>query len=435
MFDFLWKKSRSAGSVLFRGSLAPRLENFGFLSAIGVELEPRQAEREYVWAARARHPKWGQAELLCPRASLAPPREVVQFDPRLSEADVNAITACGSTVEVVMSHEQQNVLRERKLALRMMHAVMGEDGVSVLDHGSQRFWSRVALDEELAHDADLDIDSLFQLHAVRKGDETDEARIGWLHSHGLAELGYFDFDILEPSEDVASTGLTRAIAYGITEGWIQADSNRVVIAEPNGEIRMTPSDVFQRRASAHFAALRDDPGGDHRANRSVVCEPARKWWSRLVGDKIEPNRWLRGPIHENSLIHFSTEATNLMAQRARGSYSLCRRYVEEFAEFEVKAMVKLGLQIDGGSSNEREHLWFEATKLDESQITGTLLNEPWHIARLKEGQSYTYALDVMSDWAVFTPAGRITPVVALAARTLRANRDEILKAIRENDNE
>ena len=108
--------------------------------------------------------------------------------------------------------------------------------------------------------------------------------------------------------------------------------------------------------------------GDHRANRSVVCEPLKRWWSRLIGDKIEPSRWLRGPIHENSLIHFSNEATTLMAERARGSYALCRRYVEEFAEFQVQAMVKLGLPIDGGPADQREHLWFEATTLDEDSV-------------------------------------------------------------------
>jgi uncharacterized protein YegJ (DUF2314 family) len=434
MFDLLRKKSRSAGSVLFRGTLPPRLENFHFLRAFGVELEPIRAGAEYLWAASASHPQWGQAELFCPRETPVPTRDVVRFDPRLTEAEVNAITDCGSSVQVAMSHEQQNVLRERKLALRMMNAVLGEDGVSIADHGSQRFWSRPALDEELAHDAELDIESLFTLHAVQN-DETDDEQVIWLHSHGLAELGYFDFDILEPSSDLMHglNELTRAIAYGIVEGWIERDSNRVVIGEPNGVVRLMPVDVFQRRAPARFAALRDDPEGFHSENRSVVCEPVKRLWSRLMGDKVEPSRWLRGPIDENSVIHFSGETTNLIAKRARGSYSQCRLYSEEFAEFEVSILVKIGVQIDGGAADEREHLWFEATSLHKDRITGTLLNEPWHIAALKAGESYTYGLDMLSDWAVYTPAGRITPVEAMAVRTLRANRDEILKELREGD--
>jgi uncharacterized protein YegJ (DUF2314 family) len=96
-------------------------------------------------------------------------------------------------------------------------------------------------------------------------------------------------------------------------------------------------------------------------------------------------------------------------------------------------MVKLGLNVDGGGADDREHLWFEATRLEESAITGTLLNAPWHIASLAAGQSYTHDLEVLSDWIIRTPAGRITPVEGMAARTLRANRDEILQTIRASE--
>ena len=435
IFDFLRKKSRSVGSVLFRGSLPPRLENFEFLEKWGIALEPRRADADFVWAARARHPQWGQADLYCPRQILSPPPEFVKLDPWLTPAEMEAVTGCASSVEVVMQHEQENVLRERKSALRMMRAVMGDDGVCVFDDGSQRFWSRPALEEELAHDAALDIESLFILHAVRP-DGDDDAPVYWLHSHGLAELGYFDFDILEPSSDVvfgAASGLTRAIAFGIVEGWIQADSPHIQIAQPDGVVRLVPADVFQRRAPARFTALRDDASDGHSAKRSVLCNPAPRFFAKLFGDKIEPSRWLREPIAENSIIHFSATATNLMAQRARGSYSLFRCYAEEFAELQVKAMFKLGLQIDGGEAGAREHLWFEATRLDESTITGTLLNAPWHIASLAQGQTYTHDLEVLSDWCLRTPAGSITPVEGMAARTLRANRDEILQTIRASE--
>ena len=151
-------------------------------------------------------------------------------------------------------------------------------------------------------------------------------------------------------------------------------------------MRLVPADVFQRRAPARFTALRDGTSDSHSAKRSVLCNPASRFFSKLFGDKIEPSRWLREPIAENSVIHFSTDATNLMAQRARGSYSLFRRYAEEFAELQIKPLVKLGLQIDGGEADAREHLWFEATRLGESEITGTLLNAPWHIASLAQGR-------------------------------------------------
>ncbi|MBW3670856.1 MAG: DUF4026 domain-containing protein, partial [Acidobacteria bacterium] len=304
------------------------------------------------------------------------------------------------------------------------------------DLGSQRFWSRPCLEEELAHDADLDIDSLFILHAVSPdGEEEDDARISWLHSHGLGELGFFDFDILEPSPEVAngSTGLTRAIAFGIIEGQIQRESDEVWIGDPGGVVRTVSAETFQRRAAAHFANLREDPEGSHLLNRSVLCEPRKGLWARLFGDTIEPSRWLRRPIDENMIIGYSSNATNLMAERARGSYSLCRRYAEEFGELEVKVVYKIGVPVDSSSAEEdnREHLWFEPTDLGEETIRGVLLNQPWHIADLVPGETYTYGLESLSDWTIFTPAGRITPSEGVAVRLLRDNRDAILEAIRE----
>ena len=181
----------------------------------------------------------------------------------------------GSGVTMGMIHEQQNVLRERKLALRMLHAIMGQDGLAIADHASQRFWSPAAAAEEVAHDADLDIESLYSLHAVSANKEKN-APTQWLHSHGLAELGYFDFDILQPSPDVFPSGILRALAYGIVEDRIEANSNDIELAQPQGPIRMVPADTFRRRAAARFANLRDGPDGDHSANRSVVCDPI-KW--------------------------------------------------------------------------------------------------------------------------------------------------------------
>jgi len=429
MFAFLKKKSRSEGSVLFRGSLPIPFERFSHLSDLGLEIETRSAGIEDLWAARVRHPEWGEAELFCPRSTPPPPRVLVEFDPRLMDSEVSAICDCASSVVVRMVHPRQNVLRERKLALRMMRAIMGEHGVSVVDHGCGRFWSRPALEEELAHDADLDIDSLFILHAVRP-DDNEDGVVSWLHTHGLGELGFFDFDILEPSEDVMGgySDLTRAIAFGITEGWLDADGE-AVIAEPDGYFRMVPSDRFQQQAASRWAVLRDDPEGSHANRRSVLCEPAGGFLSKLFGAKIEPSKWLRGAIDENSIIHFSPAASELMAERARGTWELCRRYVEEFREFDVKCLAKLGLPTDGDDGG-REHLWFEANDLAEDGVTGILLNEPWHIASLEAGKSYSYGVDVLSEWTILTPVGRITPTEGVAVRIMRANREEILEEIR-----
>src|SRR5262249_43409139 len=107
-----------------------------------------------------------------------------------------------------------DALRDRKQFLRFMAAVLGRDGVAGHDLIAQMFWSQERLAEELQHDAPLDIIHMHVLHVVRQPDGV------WLHSHGLAEMGFVDFDVLRPAEELTANqfDLLRSIAFHIVEG-------------------------------------------------------------------------------------------------------------------------------------------------------------------------------------------------------------------------
>jgi hypothetical protein len=84
--------------------------------------------------------------------------------------------------------------------------------------------------------------------------------------------------------------------------------------------------------------------------------------------------------------------------------------------------VKLGLRVDGGVEDEREHLWFRVHGFQPDAVDATLVNAPFHIARLKQDDRGIHPLELLSDWVVFTPAGRIDP---RQTRTLREIRDHL----------
>lgn len=42
-------------------------------------------------------------------------------------------------------------------------------------------------------------------------------------------------------------------------------------------------------------------------------------------------------------------------------------------------------------------------------MDGTLLNEPYRIKSLREGQRGTFDLRLLTDWAIESPRGRFTP--------------------------
>ena len=417
------KKTTCAGSVLFRGRLAPRAEEFAHLEHRGLTIARVEPNPEAHWAMRLWHPKWGAADVVCLRECPRPSRQLIDFDPMLTRQEREQAYLGESTVSVVLEGERQDVLRDRKTLLRFLRAVMGGDGMVAVDHTAQRFWPREALDDELCHDSDLDIESLYTLHAVT--DQKDEDRVVWLHSHGLAEIGLFDFDILEPSEDLLGRGrdALRVIAFAILEGEVNRNTPRFALMRPGGDVRFVDARDFQKRAGAAANALRVGADEEHTRNRSVLCDPAAGLLGRLFGQMI-PSRLLSQAAPDEMTVPFSTAASNLMAERAKGTYLQFRQLAGEFAEFEFPVIVKLGYRVDGGGPDDREHIWFHVHELRDDRIDATLESAPFSISRMRKGQRGWHLNELLTDWAILTPLGTITPRYTVPARQIRGSRDQ-----------
>jgi hypothetical protein len=316
--------------------------------------------------------------------------------------------------------------------LRIARDVLGDDGLLVLDIGSELPWSRASLDDELQHDADLDIEALYCLHAVIddpvEPDQPTGGATKWLHTHGLAELGRFDVDIVAPHAEFveACSDPIRAIALMILDGAIGPDEARFAVGQPGGDARLVPAPDFTRLADAGWAALRG--ADDHAERRSVICEPVgRRVLGFGRGDRPEPWHLAQRPPAEPFVIFFSTSATDLMAERAQATVGVLRGLMAEFAEFEVVAIVKLGYPTaDGG----KEHLWFTAHGFGDTTVDATLENQPF-LVDLRPGERADRPIAALTDWLLLTAAGQLTPRSMIAARRLREHADEIRAAMAE----
>lgn len=428
------RQSQCAGSVLFRGSLPPRADDFAFLKAQGVSITSTEAGEGTHWMLELEHPQWGKATVICLRNAPRLPQLMIDLDPLLTEEERDLARLGESTVAIMVEGTRGNVLRDRKNLFRFQRALMGDDGVAAVDHTAQRIWSRAALDDELAHDADLDVESLYVLHVVtedrEEGGDEDPVPL-WMHSHGLAEIGFFDFDILRPHEDLAGRAmdLTRAIAFGIVEGRVKPNTAKFPLAAPGGDVRFVDVRDFNRRADKAMAALRLDADEEHNKDRAVICEPVSGLLGRWFG-RVRPSRFLSEPDDEQMIVHFSDEASDLMAQRARSTYAQFAELAAEFAEFECTPIVKLGYPVDGGDGSQREHLWFEVHELGEDKVDATLINEPYHIAAMQAGQRQWHDINRLTDWTLITPAGAINPRNTRPARLIRPRREELLAAVK-----
>src|SRR5688500_4467741 len=427
------KDDTAKGVVMFRGAMAPRPDEFEFLANQGIRIKKQQNPPDkLLWAAGMRHPDWGDAILFCPRQLAPPPPEWITIDARLSDAEKETALLGRSALCLHVEPKHGNVLRDRKSLLRYMRAVLGDDGVVAFDHASLRMWSKDALDAELCHDADLDIEALYTLHVV--GDDAGERPI-WLHTHGLAAIGHFDFDILEPSEDLfgGASDAIRAIAFAIAEGTVKPSTDVWQLAEPGGAVRFVEAAEFQRKADRTYAAMRDDPSGDHVERRAVLCEPVGKIGKLFGGGgKPAPSKFLSRPFPEEGIVSFSDAATKLSADRARKTYGMFRRLAGELADFGFPNIAKLGYAIDGATGeDEKEHLWFEVHAMHDDQLDATLQSSPFHIAAMKAGHRGMHDAERLSDWSILTPAGIINPRNTAPARMIRENREALLKMMKE----
>jgi hypothetical protein len=428
------KKTNCVAEVLFRGTMPPRAEDFSTLKRYDIETRAESTRSNTLWSLALSHKDWGEGRLLALKDAPVFPRAHIDFSLNLSPSEKETLAYCQSRVCFSMEARKSNVLHDRKQMLRFLRAIMGTEGQGVYDFQSQRFWTREELDDELCHSADLDVESIYVMHAVASAESqaSDEPnRVGWLHTHGLGELGAFDFDILNPSCDLLSQrgqDFLRAIAFGVVEGRFAIGTTNP-FAHPGIQLRLEPADAFMRKAKRQFTKIREMDSDSHLKNRAVACEPAG-FMSKLFSSTLEPARFFVQEIPDGYVVHFSTEATELMAERARNTFSVFRTSMNELREFEFPCIVKIGYKIDGGGPTDKEHLWFQVHSCNDSTVDATLLNQPFNIARMKVDDRGEHPVEALTDWMIMTPGGSITPRSLRLLRFTRENKEELLEAMK-----
>ena len=420
MWPFLDKAVPHEGVVYFRGPIGPPVEHVlalasGDVTAARIEV-PKGPESP--WAVRLTHPTWGEAVVAAPRGAPIPDADVIRWGtPGLTDAERTSLAAAEVALTVDVTTPERSVLRARKYLLRWLHLLMALDGLATYDRGSGLFWSRAMLDDELAHDADLDVESLYAIHAIYEG-EGEARQVYWLHTHGLEALGAFDIDVLRPSRALVDNVADpiRALAFAALEGVISPSTTGFALGAPNGRVDFVPADTFDATAARADAALRT-PDEWHRGRRAVVCEPRGLFG--FLRRKPVPSRFL-ADFAGSVVFNFTTDSSKLMGERARATLPVFQQLIAEFAGAQITAAAKIGYPTASDPTS-REHLWFEVHAVEGDRLDGTLVNRPFDVPALTEGARGWHAVADVSDWLVMSEAGMMTPRNLGAARRLRGS--------------
>ena len=147
MLKLLSRKVDHHGTVMYRGTLTPRAEEYAFLMKSGIDVRiAKQTAPHAVWTLGLKHKDWGQARLSGLRQTSGVPESVLRFSTNMTDKERADAGAAGMGVGLTLTSSKENVLRDRKNLFRFMRAVMSDDAVIAGDAGSLMFCSLAALD-------------------------------------------------------------------------------------------------------------------------------------------------------------------------------------------------------------------------------------------------------------------------------------------------
>ena len=288
--------------------------------------------------------------------------------------------------------------------LRLL-AALAPDAVAMVDVNAFRARTGDWMRDAAAASVPPAPTSFFTVHSVfgegRKKRET------WLHTHGLDRMGIIELDIVGiRSREAAALGeLINNVARFFLDCGVPVP-NTPFQAGNGLPLVWLPWEAALGHVTTHLGSAADRDA-DHSRERGILLAPASAPSGRLE----TPRRYV--PLIEaDPVFYVSSDETQRMQRLARERLPSFLALQERFAKNRKwEFRVKLGLPTgdDGGA----EHLWFDVHNATRRTVDATLLNQPYIITRLREGQSGTFDLRLLTDWAIESPRGRYTPETVL----------------------
>ena len=95
-----------------------------------------------------------------------------------------------------------------------------------------------------------------------------------------------------------------------------------------------------------------------------------------------------------------------MAYNAKNTFGISATFFKLKNPMKSFVFSKFGVSYEEGKS---EHMWFEMQHITEDLIQGILINEPYFIEDMSEGNSYHLDFDNLTDWVIYAGDAVIKP--------------------------
>lgn len=310
------------------------------------------------------------------------------------------------------------------LQLKIMNAIV-PDASLVIDFMSYRLLSAKWLSMTAKSPVPPSPDYLYTLHCVYDEDGENGNRRYWFHTHGLHRCASVELEMLNFGQgaEQMNTLINMTVKKFLTHP--AKEKERFTIGYDGMGINL----CWLRWEEA----LKDMPknilGGfaDRDEVDNVHAEPSGILFAVEDGNMVSPEIYAP-TLADNPIYYITNEETERMSALAKERFGAFERVFKREGKKEEKKsflknmfggkkeeepvwtfLVKLGLEVDDPESgSEREHLWFDVISIENNQIKAKLLNQPYWISGLNEGDISTYPLDLLTDWLIYSPDSTYT---------------------------
>lgn len=348
------------------------------------------------------------------------------FANQVKESEQNEALAKDHYIDVSIAFGE-SALDSYLFQLKLMHTIVPQACLGI-DYSAYTVFSISWLKMLVEADIPPAPRYLYSIHAVY--DDKDGERIYWLHTHGLLRCGSMEIEVvnLKHGAEQVHSLLTYAADKFIEHHYKAREKFQIGYDGMGLFLTWLPwEDVLTDYPDDMLGGL-----NERREENDAHAGPSGILYAVEDGNELVSTEIYVKTLQDNPIFWISNEETARMRALALSQWDVFARAFAKYRkkepekksflgklfggnkkqdESEWTFMIKLGLVVDkADTENDKEHLWFDVKAIDGDQITGKLLNQPYWIAKLNEGDVVTYsAKEFLTDWMVYGPDQNYTP--------------------------
>ncbi len=232
----------------------------------------------------------------------------------------------------------------------------------------------------------------------------------WLHTHGLCRCGLTELEILQSDKENYNNHyylISAFASYMIDKNEdFSKSQNSAYIGMLSNKEPVVVTCISWTKGLKEYKNLKlgnfEDRKDGHNSKTSLIFiykSPEDKEAGKL--SKVSEYNALWG---DNTIFFISNEETARMKALAMERFNFVKK---GFENKDNKIIIKIGLPYDNEDSF--EHIWFELLEFDGDKFKAKLMQEPYNVENMHEGDEAWYTVNDVTDWLIYTPKFSVNP--------------------------